>query len=77
MHPPSTARQILDAIVNIVHLKIERDCTRSLSQPRPLWNSIDGDDTFGAKQEGAFDGKLADRSAPPRRNRLPPFNPQP
>jgi hypothetical protein len=29
---------------------------------QPLRNRIDGDDTFGAEQECAFDGELSDRS---------------
>ena len=58
-------RELLDALVDILFHKIERDGARLHGEGQSLGYRVDGDHPFGAQQKCALDGKLADWSAAP------------
>jgi hypothetical protein len=64
---------LLDPLVDVFLFEIEGNCAGFPRELETLRYRIDGDDAFGAKQEGAADRKLADRAAAPNRNRLAAF----
>jgi hypothetical protein len=65
--------QFLDAVVDIVVLEIERDGAGRSRELEPFGNGIDGDHAVRPEQTSAANGELADRPAPPDRDRLAAF----
>ena len=62
--------QLLDAIIDVFLLEIERQGAGSLRKREPLRHGIDGDDAFCPEQKRALDCELTDRTATPDRDGL-------
>jgi hypothetical protein len=66
----ASARQLLDALINILVLEIDHGGTSFAGHCHALGHGINGDHALGAEQKGASNGKLADRAAAPDGDRI-------
>ena len=69
---PAPGRQLFQRVGHAGHLLVVEDLRAAgvLRHPQPVLEPVDGDDALRTQQERALDGKQADRTAAPHRNRV-------